>query len=191
MESRLFYQAQRVPMIQNSGGSWLSSVPQVWLLTSILSPSLKMGTMGPSKLLASLQALEDQLICSSATMLFRYITGGWRKGLKETSWCSKKKMQNPASGTNQSQEEIAGKQLCRKGIEKRKPFLGCVQQNLNCIQKLQQAKFQLHKRKKRFTTQMVKHQNIFQRWCIVSNLGVIQSPKKPDLFYSFVNRKLD
>lgn len=45
---------------------------------------LKMGTR-QSELLASLQTLEDQLICFSAGMLFREVSVGWRKSLRNTS----------------------------------------------------------------------------------------------------------
>lgn len=112
--------------------------------------SLKMGKMRPSKLLASLQTEEDQLICPSTVMLFREISVGSIKGLKENSLSSKREMQIPHLGQINSMKLFVGKQLCKKGTKKAKALLGSVQQKYkHSIQNSELAKLQMYKKKKR------------------------------------------
>jgi len=61
------------------------------------------------------------------------------------------------------------------------------------IQRLQEAKFQLHKRKKTMVHYKggQTQEQFFQRSFVISNLGDIQNPKQPDLFDSFVTIELD
>lgn len=190
-ENRLVCQTQRVPMIQNPGSSWLSAVSLRGRsrLQHCSTPSLKMGTMGQGHLLESLQTLKDQLICSSVIMVFRATSVGWRKGLKETSWSSKKEMQNPASGTNQSQEPICWKAALQKknklflkvcSKSRNKAFRSCNKQKSNC------------KKEKNGSLQgWWNNRKIFPGGCVISSVGDIQSPIQPDLFDSFVTREMD
>lgn len=167
-ENRLVCQTQRVPMIQNPGSSWLSAVPLRGRsrLQHCSTPSLKMGTMGHTKLLESLQTLKDQSICSSVTMVFRATSVGWRKRLKETSWSSKNEMQNPVSGTNQSQEPICWKAALQK---KNKLFLKvCSKSRNKAFRSCNKQKSNCKKEKKWFTTRVVKHQKNISRGIVLS-----------------------
>lgn len=82
--------------------------------------------MGPSKLFASLRAVENQLILSSAVILFRETSVGWRKGLKKLHEVQKRECKILHLGQISPKKQFAGKQLCRRGIEKIKTSLGSV-----------------------------------------------------------------